>query len=132
MAYTLSESSLTELETCDPSLVRVVMEVAPIFNIRVIQGHRGRDLQNQLFEKGLSKVRWPNSKHNVKPSLAADIVPYPIDWNDLKRFYYLGGLMAAVGVRKRTPIRWGGDWNQNGIFTDQTFHDLCHFELFEP
>ena len=26
-------------------------------------------------------------------------------------------------------LRWGGDWNDNKDFSDQTFDDLVHFEL---
>ena len=26
-------------------------------------------------------------------------------------------------------IRWGGDWDLDGVTTDQTFMDLAHFEI---
>lgn len=32
---------------------------------------------------------------------------------------------STTGVK----IRWGGDWDGDWIHTDQSFHDLPHFEL---
>jgi hypothetical protein len=44
----------------------------------IIEGHRGKEAQNAAFERGASKVQFPNSKHNTYPSQAYDRVPYPI------------------------------------------------------
>jgi hypothetical protein len=49
-------------------------------------------------------------------------------WN-LEQWRYLGGLIVGVGAGMGLVIRWGGDWDRDGRFSDQTFHDLPHFEL---
>ncbi len=28
-------------------------------------------------------------------------------------------------------VRWGGDWDRDGDFNDETFKDLWHFELIK-
>lgn len=51
----------------------------------------------------------------------------------ISRFYYLAGLVRCqaqmMGLRWGTDIRWGGDWDSDNDFFDQTFFDLAHFEL---
>jgi peptidoglycan L-alanyl-D-glutamate endopeptidase CwlK len=47
-----------------------------------------------------------------------DVAPYPIDWEDYEKFYWFGGY-----------IRWGGDWDGDGDFKDQTLVDLVHWEI---
>jgi peptidoglycan L-alanyl-D-glutamate endopeptidase CwlK len=53
----------------------------------------------------------------------------PLDWKDMKRFYYLAGIVKAVALARKVKIRWGGDWDGDHDFKDQTFNDLVHFEL---
>ncbi|MEK0326902.1 MAG: hypothetical protein QQN63_14490, partial [Nitrosopumilus sp.] len=100
-----------------------------IADISLLQGARGEEEQNEYFAKGTSKVRWPNSKHNSYPSMAVDIAPYPIDWDDRERFVYLAGIIKGIAATKDIAIRWGGDFNMNNDLHDQSFHDLPHFEL---
>ncbi len=94
-----------------------------------MEGHRREERQNVMFRTGKSKLKWPNSKHNQSPSLAVDIAPYPIDWNDFREFDYLAGLVIGIGHQMGVEIRWGGDWNRNGALSDNRFNDLPHFEL---
>jgi hypothetical protein len=61
--------------------------------------------------------------------MAVDVAPYPIDWEDTKRFYHFAGFVQATAKQLNIPIIWGGDWNNNNNFKDQTFNDLVHFEL---
>jgi len=62
-------------------------------------------------------------------------VPYPVDWEDTKRFYHFGGYVLGVASElfKRGEIthrlRWGGDWDGDTDVSDQQFNDLPHFEL---
>lgn len=122
--------SKKKLENVDPRLVKVledVIEWGPDFTI--LCGHRGEEAQNNAVEEGRSKVEWPNSKHNSKPSIAVDIAPYPIDWKDVKRFQILAGLVIATGKKHGLNLRWGGDWDGDWDYKDQSFHDLPHFEI---
>lgn len=134
----LSEFSKGHLNTCHPILQRVVVRVANIYEVRVLCGARPKEEQTKLFAEGRTKVQYPNSKHNIGPDIrpyshAVDVVPYPIDWNDSKRFIYLAGLM--IGVAKQSEdidLRWGGNWNMDMvIIDDQKFDDLPHYELLD-
>ncbi len=53
--------------------------------------------------------------------MAVDVIPYPIDWENITRFYRFGGFVKAIAVMLGIPLIWGGDW--------QKFKDLPHFEL---
>ena len=97
----------------------------------VLEGHRGEEKQNAAYDKGNSKVRYPNGKHNQSPSVAVDVAPYPIDWADRDRFHYFGGYVLGVAKQMGLNIRWGGDWNQDTQTKDNKFDDLVHFEIKE-
>lgn len=124
-----SEASRNKLLTCDQRLVRVCEAVIKVYDFTVLEGHRSVDRQDELFRTGKSKKRGGESKHNRDPSLAVDLVPYPIDWDDSKRFFLLAGMMFQAAAAEGVSIRWGGDWDRDWQHHDQTFHDLPHFEL---
>jgi peptidoglycan L-alanyl-D-glutamate endopeptidase CwlK len=106
-------------------------EAIKFIDFTILEGHRGKDLQNLYYEQGKSKLKYPQSKHNKYPSLAVDIAPYPINWNDRERFVYLAGIIKGIASSLGHNIRWGGDWNQNNNLKDQSFFDLPHFEIVE-
>ena len=122
-------TSKKNLSEAHSALQRLFEEVVKHHDCSVIEGHRPQAEQEKAFHSGKSKVNWPDSKHNSTPSNAVDVVPYPIDWNDKERFYYFAGIVKGIASQMGIPIRWGGDWNSNNIFNDQSFHDLPHFEL---
>lgn len=130
-----SHKSLEKLNQCDPELQLIFKTVIKYIDCSVICGHRTEKEQNKVLKNGKSKVGFPLSKHNTNPSLAVDVVPYPVDWEDKNRFYYFGGFVMAtyemlyLDGKVRKVLRWGGDWNRNHKFDDQKFHDLPHFEL---
>ena len=123
------KASLDKLATCDDRLQRVFNEVIKYFDYTVIEGHRGEEAQNKAFAEGKSKLKYPQGKHNKTPSLAADVLPYPIDWNDTNRMRYFAGFVVGIAASMGITIRWGGDWNQNTELKDNSFNDLPHFEL---
>lgn len=159
------KSSKNRLDTCHGLLKKVFNKAIEIFDISITEGHRPEERQNELFEKGLSKLRFPEGKHNSIPSMAVDAVPYSsqnkrsVDYrielikrmeelsgkglsdvekqelneilHNVKRWYYFGGLIVGIGHALGINIRWGGDWDGDGHFTDQSFHDLPHFEIKE-
>jgi peptidoglycan L-alanyl-D-glutamate endopeptidase CwlK len=102
------------------------------FDCTVICGHRNEEDQQKVFAQGYSKVQYPNSKHNSLPSKAIDIMPYPLSLGKNKNYYYfMAGTVKAIATQMNIKIRWGGDWNSNNIFEDNTFEDLVHFEINE-
>jgi peptidoglycan L-alanyl-D-glutamate endopeptidase CwlK len=129
-----SKQSKERLETCDVRLQNIFNKVIDIFDCSVIVGHRNKAEQNMAYKAGKSKLKYPESKHNKKPSLAVDVAPYPINYNlkslnNLKRWYYFAGVAKGIAYMLNINIRWGGDWDSDTDFADQTFNDLAHFEI---
>ncbi len=128
---TFGQRSRNNLETCHEDLQKLFNEVIKHFDCSVICGHRGQEEQDRAFHDGRSKLKFPESKHNKTPSLAADVVPYPIDWNDTRRFYMFVGTVRGIAAMMNIPVRCGADWDGDMEIKDQNFHDLPHFELLE-
>lgn len=127
--YNYSIASQGRLNTCHADLQKVFNEVIRYYDCTILEGYRSNETQDELFRKGLSKLKGGQSKHNKSPSLAVDAAPYPINWQDYDRFYYFGGFVKGVAELMGVKIRWGGDWDSDNDFKDQTFNDLVHFEL---
>ena len=123
------EKSLEHLHTCDTRLITLCKIVIPHYDFSVLEGFRTDERQEDLLRQGKTTKGAGESRHNTSPSLAVDIAPYPIDWENPKRFYLLAGFMfhAAAGIG--VEIRWGGDWDSDWDHKDQKFHDLPHFEV---
>ena len=125
-------SSRLKLSTVHPALQTLFNEVIKHRDCTIVCGERGKEEQNQAFEAGMSKLKWPNSKHNKAPSEAVDVVPYNdgVDYNSLDCCLFAGYVLAkAEALGLRDVIRWGGDWNRNNKITDESFRDLTHFEI---
>ncbi len=129
--------SNSRLDECDSRLQSLFREVIRHFDCVVLCGHRTRADQEKAVREGRSKTRWPNSKHNRRPSHAVDIAPYdappvgPVNWQDRERMTLFAGFVLATAKQLGISIRWGGDWDQDTQVRDNTFDDLVHFELVE-
>jgi peptidoglycan L-alanyl-D-glutamate endopeptidase CwlK len=104
-----------------------------VIDIAIIDGHRNETRQNEYFNARpqRSKVQWPNGKHNTFPSDAADIAPWvngSIPWDDSRYWYTLAGVVMAAAAVEGVELRAGYDWDGDTDVTDQSFHDLGHFE----
>lgn len=126
-----SKKSKAKLNTCDKRLIELFNKVVKKFDCTIIEGHRSKDRQNKLFDEGKSKLQYPNGKHNATPSMAVDVAPYPIDWNDRERFTYFAGYVLGIAYQMGLKIRWGGDWDMDTQVKDNNFDDLPHFEIKE-
>ncbi len=137
--------STGRLEGVHPFIVDTcLIVVAKHIDNSVIYGPRTWEQQKVLVEQGFSKTM--NSMHLPRHSetgeklpldqggmsWAVDLAPYPINWNDLNRFIYLGSAMLAI-AKEIFPdgwwMRWGGDWDGDTMFDDQKFMDYAHLEL---
>lgn len=116
-----SATSRRKLMTCHPKLIGILEEAIKWYDFSVLVGHRGAEEQNDAFDSGRSKLKWPDSRHNKVPSRAVDIAPYPIDWKNEKEFHYLAGLVMGIAISRGVRLRWGGRWT--------SLNDLPHFEL---
>ncbi len=130
------QKSIDRLKTCSYDLNIVFQEVVKYYDCTILEGHRGEFRQNKLFDDEKTQVKWPDGKHNAYPSQAVDVAPYPIPpnwgadhWKDMVHFYNLAAIVKFVASQKGISIRWGGDWDGDGDFKDNTFEDLVHFEL---
>ena len=136
----LSQKSAGILGTCHPDLIRIIEKAVKVLesknqsvSLTVLEGTRDEKTQNEYFDKGVSKLKFPQSKHNQNPSLAVDVKPDRVGWTTLKdkaAFYRLAGIIEAIAFCEGVKIRWGGDWDMDNDLTDQTFDDLPHFELY--
>jgi len=127
--YKWSETSESRLLTCKPELITLANEVIKYTDCTVLWGFRDKREQEKAFLEGKSTVHFPYSLHNRYPSRAIDLAPWPLDWSDIRRFYYFGGFVVGVANKLDIPIRWGGDWDGDFQVKDQNFNDLVHFEL---
>ena len=117
-------------DTLDHRLQLVLDKVLPLRDLSIIDGYRDEHRQNTYYESGVSKVRFPNSKHNSLPSSAVDVQPSPYNEDTLREdLTYIAGLIVATGAALNIDIRWGGDWDADGETADNNFDDLFHFEL---
>lgn len=117
----LSTKSQTKLNTCHSDLIKLIEAVAETEKCAVICGHRGKAEQEKAYNSGVSRARWGQSKHNHKPSLAVDVVPLPLDWEDIPAFEKLGEKIMAKAEELGINIRWGRDFT--------TLKDYPHWEL---
>lgn len=124
-----SGKSLARLTTCDPRLQRVFQQVVGGFDCTIIEGHRNEGRQNRMVDEGKSQVRWPDGKHNTEPSLAVDVCPYPVVWDDRERQTLFAGYVLATAKTMGVTLRWGGDWDRDTEVRDNSFDDLVHFEI---
>ena len=140
----LGRRSLKRLEGVDPRLVAVLQKVVKYYDITVVEGLRSQKRQNELVKIGKSKTKF--GKHTQ--GLAVDIAPYnyrtkKIDWSNRDDWHYLGGFVLGVAAMMGVNVRWGGDWSSPSLdknvmtgkekrtTSDNSFDDLCHFEIVE-
>lgn len=127
--------SRTNLNQCHPDLIALFQVVVKHIDCSVICGHRSEADQDAAFNSGASQLKYPLSKHNQMPSNAADVVPYPVDWDDIDRFKEFGFFVLGVAAALKEAgiishdIRWGADWNKNYDVEDERFRDFPHFEI---
>ena len=137
MTFAFGTSSQAKLKTCHPKIIQVANAaiLATPADFTIVWGFRPETIQNALFDSGASKKRFPNSKHNfmsnsVKMSKAIDFAPWihgSIPWKDTHAFAVLAGVFFAVAGDIK--LRWGGDFDGDGLTVDQTFLDYGHMEL---
>ena len=119
------------------------------FPFQVLEGHRSRERQMRLFQQGRSQIngRWevtvPErvithcdgytriSKHNIEPSQAVNLAPYPADWEDRDRFHVMAGIVLAASAYLRVPVRWGTE-EEGGQHDEPPVELLGHFHLNRP
>jgi hypothetical protein len=129
--YKFGSVSKAKLATCHPALqafatALIARDDLPC-DFSVFEGHRGKALQDTLFEHGYSKVQWPDSKHNSVPSQAVDLVPYvggKVVWDKAlcqKLAVIAKEVWASLPEAQDFDLKWGGDF--------KNFFDGPHYEI---
>ena len=128
-----STLSLERLETCHPDLQRLFRGVVLDFDCKVLEGARSVERQQRLYAQGRTEPGnlvtfcdgiTRKSNHQPKAdgwSHAIDVVPYPIDWQDINRFYRFAGFVQCRAIMLGISVKWGGDFTR--------LKDLPHWEL---
>ena len=141
---TFGKSSREKLDTAHKDLQTLFEEVVKHFDCTVVYGHRSPEEQNKLYQQGRTLpggiVTYKDgyeklSKHNYSPSLAVDVVPYPINWKDVDRIRYFAGFVMGIAKMLKgqglieNDIVWGADWDNDTELSDESFVDLPHFQI---
>jgi peptidoglycan L-alanyl-D-glutamate endopeptidase CwlK len=93
----------------------------------IICGARTQEEQQKAFAGGFSKIDGVKKKstHQISKdrpkSLAVDVLPCPINWNDVKGHTEFARHVLATAKSLGVNLVWGGDW--------KSFKDRPHFEL---
>ena len=125
--YRFGKRSRERLRGVKPELINVLNQLIKIMDVTIIEGVRSAKRQEELLEKGATKVKY--SKH--MEGKAVDLAPYPIDWKNRDGFHYMGGMIRGIAKQLNVPVRWGGDWDSDGDVKDNGFDDLVHIEIKE-
>lgn len=124
-----SKQSQANLDSCHWHLQVIFIDALQVMDHSILCGYRSQDEQLALFIEEQTKVRL--GEHNCTPSRAVDAIPYPVDWDDLRRVTLFAGIVLGIAHKRGIKIRWGGDWDQDTQVKDNKFNDLVHFELKE-
>lgn len=133
----LDERSEKRLEGVHPTLVSIVRRAAKRlpFSLFVVEGLRTKERQEQLYAQGRTKpgpkVTWTmKSKH--LDGRAVDLAPLidgAIDWKDVKKFDQIAAAMIEAGKEVGVLVRWGADWDMDGLPRERGESDSPHFEI---
>lgn len=132
--YSFSQKSLQNLGGCHVDLQSIFHEVIKVFDCSIVEGFRGKEAQEKAFKEGKTKLHFPYGKHNKYPSMAVDVYPYPIDFNNKQSFHDLYELVKGISIQLKArkkishDIRWGGAWDGE-LNKPGQLDDLCHYEL---
>lgn len=144
MSYVLSKRSLDALIGVDDRMVKVVKRAIQLTkqDFLVLEGVRSKEQMMINWGKGrtieqcakwgipakyakpsLAKVTWLNNPFasNHASGKAVDLVPYPVDWNDIGKFKTIADAMKQAAKELNINIEYGGDWLKS--------KDYPHFEL---
>ena len=128
----LGKRSLSRLKGVDPRLQTLCHAVVKDLDITIIEGLRSLETQKKYVKEGKSKTL----KSKQLKGRAIDVSPYPVDWDNDARFYFMCGMFKAYALAMGIKVRLGLDWDGDGKFGTrgkytgkETFKDLVHIEL---
>jgi peptidoglycan L-alanyl-D-glutamate endopeptidase CwlK len=133
--------SETLISQAHPDIQKVFRFVITRYDHSVTDAYRTKAKQNEYFDKGLSKIKYP-TVHNTKPSNAIDGYPYidgkiifGVTNSEQKQCIHFAAYVMGVAEYMYSigeithRFRNGADWDGDKNINDQTFMDICHFEI---
>ena len=123
--------SKARLATCDEDLQELFEEVVRIFDCTVLCGHRGKKEQMEAYNSGNSNAKYPKGRHNKMPSMAVDVMRYPVNREDLERQTLFAGFVLGIAKQMGIDLIWGNDWDGDFDTKDTGLKDYPHFEVKE-
>lgn len=140
MTFKFSQQSVDNLRGVHPKLIAILLEAIANSEVdfKVIEGVRSPDRQQKLYAQGRTApgkiVTWTlQSNHFVNPKTgyghAVDILPAPYDWKDAKPFEQVAKAIFAAAKKLGHKVRWGKDWDMDGVSGEKGETDSPHFEL---
>lgn len=142
MGFNLSQKSKDKLKGVHPELIKVVERAIDISEIDffVNEGVRTPERQKELYAQGRTKpgkkVTWTlNSNHFVSPKTgyghAVDVYAFPFNNNQTPATSKkIAEAFLRAAHELNIPIRWGADWDRDGVFYEKGESDSPHFELW--
>ena len=134
MGFKLGKTSLARLQGVDETLVNVVKRAIEISDVdfTVLEGVRTLERQRELYAQGRTApgkiVTWTMKSRHIEGK-AVDLVPYPLDWNDLEKFNKIKDAMFQAAKELDVNLRWGADWDGDGNYREKGEYDSPHFEI---
>ncbi len=134
MGFKLGKTSLARLQGVDETLVNVVKRAIEISEVdfTVLEGVRTLERQRELYAQGRTApgkiVTWTMKSRHIEGK-AVDLVPYPLDWNDLEKFNKIKDAMFQAARELDVNLRWGADWDGDGNYREKGEYDSPHFEI---
>lgn len=134
MGFKLGKTSLARLKGVDECLVKVVMRAIEISEVdfTILEGLRSLERQRELYAQGRTTpgkiVTWTMNSRHVEGK-AVDLVPSPVDWNDLEKFNKIKDAMFQAAREIDVNLRWGADWDGDGKYREKGEYDSPHFEV---
>ena len=134
MGFKLDKNSLALLQGVDETLVNVVKRAIEISEVdfSVLEGVRTLERQRELYAQGRTApgkiVTWTMKSKHIEGK-AVDLVPYPLDWNDLDKFNKIKEAMFQAARELDVNLRWGADWDGDGNYREKGEYDSPHFEI---
>ncbi len=136
MGFKFGQSSTGRLNTTSPIIQEIIKEALSTslidFGIPQFGGKRTVAQQYELCIKGKSKCDGTINVSYHQSGNAVDIVAYVNgEYSYDPRYYFMLAHHILVTAERLgySNLYWGGDWDKDYDFDDQSFNDLCHFEL---
>jgi len=143
MSFQYGAGSQKKLDTVHPDLADVfaLAITRTPYDITIVHGWRGEEIQNALEDSGASTKRFPDSYHNqtTDPSIpdpeevsdAVDFAPYidgKIPWGETHIFAAIAGVVFCCAAELGVAIDWGGDWDGDGNTKEHKLQDWGHIQ----